>query len=71
MDEILKLAKECGFSLDPSVGDTFICGFEEPLEAFFKAAYNKGIEDAANHLNEYWYKTQTDCLEAIRALEKK
>ena len=64
MDEILKLAKECGFlGTNPN-------GVSPALEAFYKAAYNKGIEDAANHLNDYWYKTQTDCIKAIRELKK-
>lgn len=64
-DEIKKVARESGFTY----GDVAI--FPELIATFYRAAYNKGIEDAANHLNEYWYKTQTDCLEAIRALEKK
>ena len=77
MDEILKLARECGFlGTNPN-------GVSPALEAFYKAAYNKGIEDAAQlvlrtdlrNIPVEWQQAYANGLlvyaAAIRALEKK
>ena len=47
-EEIIKLAKECWpeeFRYD--TGDRYVTFKFEELEAFYRAAYNKAIEDAA------------------------
>ena len=66
-EEILKLAKECGLRFHY---DEF-----EGLEAFYKAAYNKAIEDAANAAFEFWCRQSDNGEESaatvIRTLEMK
>lgn len=62
-EEILKLAKDIyDYDFTPN-SPTFA-----RIEAFYRAAYNKGIEDTADALDIEWTYNR---LEAIRALEMK
>lgn len=79
-EEILKLAQRCnilGGKVLPPACDEGVTAYwvdecsVENLEAFYKAAFNAGIEAAAKHLDDTWYRTQTDCSDAIRKLELK
>ena len=62
-EEILKLAKEMGIKIDPRFGEIYTGNIQ--LEAFYRAAYNKAIEDAL------YVATSTKCYYAINELEKK
>ena len=61
-EEILKLAKECGMNTH---------GFPAPhwLEAFYKAAYNKAIEDATKCVDDAM--CEGVGIEILRELEMK
>ena len=63
MDDVVRLAAKCGF-----IGIT-----DHPaLKDFYRAAYNKGIEDASIECSKYTVNTShQDVAVAIRALEKK
>ena len=73
-DEILKLARECGFlCTNPN-------GVSPALEAFYNSAFNAGLEAAAHVLDENAYNCApggamhnvlTSNSAAIHALEKK
>ena len=62
-EQILKLAKECGARrlMSPAKWETLGLMGNDEIEAFYKAAFNAGIEAAAKHLDDTWYRTQTDC----------
>lgn len=74
-DEILKLAKECdaGNSFD-FIGDYPLIEF---CEAFYRAAFNAGLEAAAKRLEEMVQLGEASVsevcvgVETIRALEKR
>ena len=66
-DEILKLARSMNFLITKQGVASLT---EEHLEAFYKAAYNKAIEDAAKELG-FWVYTDGQCMEAVRSLEMK
>lgn len=72
-EEILKLAKECGARrlMSPVKHESLGLMGNDEIEDFYKAAFNAGIEAAAKHLDDMWYRTQTDCSDAIRKLELK
>ena len=75
--EVLKLAKERGINCDTT--GKFWLMREDALEAFYKAAYNKAIEDAAElvatdkfgigSMLSQW--TSEEVAEEIRELELK
>lgn len=62
-EEILKLAK--------ATGRLYFSATNDELEPFYRAAYNKAIEDAANKLLAIGALGDGDYLHAIRALEMK
>lgn len=64
-EEILKLAKECGFN------DFGSAWYDDRLEAFYRAAYNKAIEDAAKIADAKDDMMEYGAGEEIRELKKK
>ena len=62
MSDILKLAKECGFNEWYGTDDV---EFLKVIETFYKAAYNKAIEDAL------YVAPSAKCYDAIKELEMK
>lgn len=67
-EEILKAAREANV---PDLS----CSPEGELmpwvEAFYRAAFNAGIEAAAKLGEENWYRSEDDYVKAIRELEMK
>ena len=67
-DEILELAKEC------EVWQDFGGGFES-IEAFYRAAYNKGVLRSAIAARNFWSnqhdQSEESAYEEIRSLEMK
>ena len=68
-EEITNLAKECG------LGDITVHGRletkEEAIEAFYKAAFNAGLEAAADKAWEYHKHGPEAVDDAIHALKEK
>lgn len=66
-DEILKLAKECGFN------DFGSAWYDARLEAFYNAAYNKAIEAVASAFEGQYTDScpQRNIAKSIRELKKK
>jgi hypothetical protein len=79
-DEILNLAKECGFSvenndLNPQASALFKVIVMSKLEKFYVGAYNKGVLRSAIAARNFWSnqldQTEESAYDEIRSLELK
>lgn len=67
-DRIEELAKECGIHERHSNPNELWC-YKRNIHAFANAIHNEALELAAKHLDDNWYKTQSDAAAAIRKLK--